>query len=106
MLYTNTPLGHEDRSVDWFEASLDLRTPPLQERREHQLLAEGLLVLIDTKAGAVRGDLEQNAVRLAKIETAKPETVHRPAVGNAKRAQTFRPILIFCIRRPECHMMH
>src|SRR5438067_6091046 len=49
-------------------------------RSQHQLFAEPVHRLVDAEAGAVRGDLEQDAVRLAEIQAAEPEAVDLAAV--------------------------
>ena len=64
----------------------DLLALSLQERRQHQALAELVERLVDRETGPVGGDLEQYAVRLAEIERLEPVAVDLAAVGNAQLA--------------------
>src|ERR1043166_872054 len=62
-------------SVQRLQSGLDLGAPRLEERRQRQFLAEALHRLVRCKARTVGGDLEQDAVRLAKIQAAEIEPV-------------------------------
>ena len=73
------------------QPGLDLGSARFQERRQRELLAERLHRLVGGKAGAVGGDLEQDAVRLAEIKTAEIEPVDLAAVADAKFVQPLRP---------------
>ena len=53
------------------QACLDLGALVLEEGRQRQAFAERLHRLVDGKARSVRGDLEQDAIRLAEIERAE-----------------------------------
>ena len=80
-------------------ARLDRRAPALEEGRQRQPLAERLQRLVDGEAGAVGGDLEEDAVRLAEVERAEVVAVdlaaraaRRPAPGaGSRRASPRRP---------------
>ena len=85
---------------------LDLGAPALEERRQHQLFPELFHRLVDAEAGAVRGDFEQDAVRLAEIEAAEPEAIHLAAVRHAQLVQPLGPAVIVGVRRAERHVMH
>ena len=63
----------------------------LQERRQRQRLAERVQRLVGGEAGAVGGDLEQDAVRLAEIEAAEIEAVDLAAVGDAQLVEPLGP---------------
>ena len=70
-------------------------------------LAELLERLVGGEAGAVGGDLEQDAVRLAEIETAEIEAVDLAAVRDAQIRQPLRPgVVFFFVRRAEGDVMH
>src|SRR5690242_21961287 len=57
------------------DGPLDLVAQRLEARRQHELLAEVLRVLVGGEAGAERGDLEQHAARLAEVDREEPEAV-------------------------------
>ena len=60
----------------------------LEERRQDQLLAQVLGVLVDAEAGAEGRDLEQHAARLAEVDRPKPEPVdHRRRAARRRRSR-------------------
>src|SRR4051812_43285289 len=50
------------------QVCLDLLAARFQKRRQRELFSQGVQGLIGGEAGSVRGDLEQDAVRLPEIE--------------------------------------
>src|SRR6185437_12169066 len=83
------PFGHG--SVDWFQVRDDLRAMRLEERRQHDLLAERGLVFVHGETRTVRCDLEQDPVWLAEVQTAKPVPVHFAAVADTERVEPIGP---------------
>ena len=55
--------------------ALDLLAHRLEARRQRQLLAQVLHVLVGVEAGAHGGELEQHAAGLAEVDRAEPEAV-------------------------------
>ena len=66
------------------EARFDLPTPSLQEGRQRELLAESRQRLVRREARAVRGNLEQDAVRLPEVEAPELVAVYRPLEGSRR----------------------
>jgi hypothetical protein len=65
----------------------DLGAPRFQKRRQRQFLAERLDRLVGGKARSVGGDLEQDAVGLAEIKTAKIKPVDLAGVNLLSRSR-------------------
>src|SRR6516225_7003395 len=80
----------------------DLGAAILEEGRQRQALAELVERLVGSETGPIGGDLEEDAVRLAKIETLKVEPIYLAAVGDAHFAKPPRPGVVFLlVRRAE-----
>ena len=71
-------------SVEWFEVGDDAFAVSLEERRQHDFLAECRDVFIDTESRAVGRDLEENVARLAEVQTSELVAVNFSAVRNAE----------------------
>ena len=71
-------------SPDRLQPGLDLRAARLQKWRQRQFFAKRFHRLVGGKAGAVGGDLEQDAVRLAEIKTTKIKPVDLAGVADAE----------------------
>jgi DNA-binding transcriptional LysR family regulator len=89
-----TWIGQWPAGSEPLQACLDLLAPPFQERRQGQHLAERVHRLVGGEAWAVSGDLEQDPVRLAEVETAEPEAVDRAARRHPHLVETLCPRLI------------
>src|SRR6185436_17691335 len=92
--------------LKWHEVRDDLGPPRLQERRQHDGLAECGLVLVHRETGAVRGDLEEDSIRLAEVQAPEPEAVHLAAVRDPERVQALGPGLVILVRSAERDVMH
>src|SRR4051812_29348448 len=79
------------------QPGLDLRAPRLQERRQRQPLAELFQRLVGGEARPVGRDLEQDAVRLAEIETAEIVAVDLAAVRDVHGGEPLRPAVVLCL---------
>src|SRR5579863_9765926 len=81
--------GRDDANClpDRLQPRLDRGAARFEERRQREFFAELVHRLVGGKAGAVGGDLEQDAVGLAEIKAAEIEAVNLAAVGNAEFAQ-------------------
>src|SRR5712692_3180476 len=80
-------------SPDRLQPRFDLRAARFQERRQRQFFAERFHRLVGGETGAVGGDLEQYAVRLAEIQAAKIKPVDLAGVADAELVQPLRPRL-------------
>src|SRR5205085_12314405 len=67
------------RLPDRLQPGLDGGAARFQKRRQRQLFAERLHRLVGGEAGAVGGDLEQDAVGVTEIQAAEIEPVDRAA---------------------------
>src|SRR5687768_17142408 len=81
--------------AQWFQVRNDPFTLRFQEGGQRYLLAKRLQVLVCREPGTVRRNLEQNAVRLSEIQTAKPEPVDWPAVREFHSLQSSDPLVVF-----------
>src|SRR6266568_9028811 len=80
----------------------DLGAARLQEWGQREFLAELFHRLVGGKAGAVGGDLEQDAVRLAEIKAAEIKPVDLAGVADAQFVQPPRPGMVLrLVRRAE-----
>src|SRR3954453_23087625 len=61
------------------QAGLNLLALSLQKGGQRQLFAKRLQRLIGREAGPIRGDLEQDAIRLLEVEAAEVKAVNRAA---------------------------
>ena len=88
--------------IERLQPRFDLRAARFQKWRQRQFFAERCQRLVGGEAGAVGGDLEQDAVGLAEIETSKIEPVDLAGVGNAEFVQPLRPgVILLVVRRAE-----
>ena len=69
------PVARNDDLPDRLQPRLDLRASRFEKRRQRQFFAERFHRLVCGKAGTVGRNLEQDAVGLAKIETAEIKPV-------------------------------
>ena len=76
-----TALGRSPNRTDRLQAGFDLGAVGLEEGRQRESLAEVRRVLVGGEAGAVGGDLEEDAARLAEVE--RLEVVAVDDVGDA-----------------------
>src|SRR4249919_4070847 len=67
--------GLAPRVWKWREDRLDLGAQVLERRREDELFAEVLRILVEGEAWAEGRDLEEDPVRLAEIDRAEPEPI-------------------------------
>src|SRR5689334_14071943 len=88
-------------SVDRREIRDDFSSVRLEERRQHDLLAECALILVDREAWSVRRDLEQNSVRLTEVQASKPIAVDLPTVRNTHRIESLGPRVVILIGRSK-----
>src|SRR5882757_5401839 len=93
-------------TLQGLQPGLNLLALAFQERRQHQSLAEFVERLVNRETRTVGGDLEQNAVRLAKIQRVKPIAVYLAAVRDAHVFQARSPGVVIRIGRTECDMVH
>src|SRR5919106_2479116 len=71
----------------------------LERWRQHEPLPEGLDRLVGGEAGADRGDLEEDAARLAEVDRAEPEAVDYWRRPGPRCADTPLPGLVVLHRR-------
>ena len=89
------------------QSGFDLRTSRLKEGRQREAFAEGGHRLIGRKAGAVGGDLEQDAVGLPEIQAAEIKAVDLAGVADAELVQPLGPgALLRLVRGAEGDVMH
>ena len=75
--------------------------------RQRNFITQRRRILIDSEAGPIGRDLEQNSVRLAEIKTPEIVAIDLSAVPDAHRIQSIVPlVLLLFSRRPESHVMH
>ena len=58
-----------------WQLRLDLRPLRFEPRREHEVLAQRGLILVDRKSGSIGSELEKNSARLEEINRFEPEAV-------------------------------
>src|SRR5665213_1119324 len=98
--------GWWTRSLDRLQARFDRRATVLKERRQGEMLAEALYRFVGGEARTIGGDLEQDAVRLAEIETLEIEAIDLAAARDPQRAQAFDPLGVDGVgRRAEGDVM-
>src|SRR5476649_633658 len=107
MAGTSPAMTRSEFLTDRLQPRLDLRPPLLQKRRQRQFFAEGFHRLVGGKTGAVGGDLEQDAVRLAEIKAAKIKPVDLARVADVKFIEPLRPGLVLrVVGGAERDVMH
>src|ERR1700710_3085761 len=89
------------------QPGFDFGAARLEERRQRELFAKRLHRFVGGETRAVGGDLEQDAVRLAKIQAAEIEPVDGAAVADAEFVEPLQPsVVLRVIRRAEGDVMH
>src|SRR3954452_2117816 len=88
------------------QARFDLPAVSFQERRQRELLAQLRQRLIRREARTAARDLEQDAVRLPKVEAPEVEAVNGPAEGQPQVPQPLRPGLVVAIGDTERNVVH
>src|SRR4051812_17919740 len=73
------------------QAGLNLLALSLQKRGQRQLLAKRLQRLIGCEAGPIHGDLEQDAIRLPKVQATEVEAINRAARWQPQALEALRP---------------
>src|SRR5215468_10343321 len=90
------------RQLQRLQACLYLRAAVFQERRQRQSLAELVEGFVGGEAGAVGGDLEEDAVRLAEVEALEVEAVDLATVRYAHFAEPPSPgVVLLLVRGAE-----
>src|SRR3954451_377887 len=88
------------------QAGLNLLALSLQKGRQRQLFAKRLQRLIGREAGPIRGDLEQDAIRLPKVQAAEVEAINGAARWQPQALEALRPGLVVAVRNTEGDVMH
>src|SRR6218665_3045722 len=95
------PLRRGARIIDRRQRRLDLLAQRLEPRREDELLAEMGGVLVGVEARSERGDLEEDARRLAEVDRLEPEAVDDLGRAGAGGERAFAPGLVVVHRGGE-----
>ena len=85
-------------SLERLQPRFDLGPSPFQEGWQREALAELFHRLVGGKARTVRGDLEQDAVRLAEVQAPELVAVDLARCRRTQRAAAARPIAIVLAR--------
>src|SRR5579875_2779623 len=101
------PLRHSSIQDDRAKRGLDSSSIRLEEWRQGEALAQVSDVLVDSEAGAVGCDLEENPTRLAEIDRREIIAINDGGDPQASRADVLTPrLLLRTARRPKGNVVN